>query len=241
MPEPDYKRPFAQSDFRGYFRWTQNLTRRLGGNLYHACHEDELEEILAGEELGLRSDWKLKLPKHGLWTAPGTWVGLNYFNNGNHYGPCLLTFPLNVLNGKHFMVFRRTSANRNRYFFVQYEARLPIYSFDKQLWRTVKADAYFTKRAKKLYMKTRAIYDIVITHPIPLGDVKIEGVEHPNCISGKCNGSSLKNSRKMVKRHAIGEWKYWMANCEEYAKIMNRFPRLDGAMVRLFDPDDDDA
>ena len=239
MPEPDFKRPFDQPDFRGYFRWTAKLTSRLGGSLYHACHEDELQEILDAEELGLRSDWSLRLPKHGLWTAPGTWTGLNYFQAGNHYGPCLIRFPLSVLNGKHFMVFRRVSSDRHRHFFVQHETRLPIYSFGKKLWRNVDPCHYFTSSASKkgkLQLKPGAIYDIVITAPIAIQDVEIVGVDHPKCISGKCSGCSQKESGNMVKRCAIADWKAWMEVTSEYQNTIRRFPNLVGTKVTLFDP-----
>ena len=238
MDEPNYKRPFDQTDFRGYFRWTLNLTRRIGGYLYHACHEDELEQILASEALDLRSEWSLRLPRHGLWSAPGTWTGLNYFLRGNYYGPCVIKFPLRVLNGKHFVVFRRTGPDRHRYFFVQYEARLPIYSYDKQSWRNVKPDFYFTTHKKRLSKRPGAIYDIVITQPIPLDDVEIIGVDHPECIPGKWKGCSAKQSNKMVRRLAVADWRLWMTESTKYSTVMKRFPVLDGALVKLFDPSD---
>ena len=233
---PDYKRPFERSDFRGYFRWSAALTRKLGGRLYHACHPDELEITLETEELGLRSEWSLKLPKHGLWNAPGTWVGLNYFVRGNQYGPCLIEFPLSVLNGRHFMVFRRTS-DRKRYFFVQYEARLPIYSFGKKLWRNVNAASYFTKNGKTRLQKTAgAIYDIVITHPLSLAEVTIKGVNHPSCISKKCTGSNALKSKAAVDKLAVKDWRAWMADSDEYNRFIGRFPSAVGSKVKLFDP-----
>jgi hypothetical protein len=142
MELPDYKRAFDQPDFRGYFKWTLNLSRAFGGSLYHACHKDELIEILDNGQLDLRSTWSLNLPNHGKWSPPGVWVGLNYFQaRGNFYGPLLFKFPMSVLNGRHFMVFRRTG-DRHRIFFIQYEARIPIYSFDKNLWRQVDPEHY---------------------------------------------------------------------------------------------------
>jgi hypothetical protein len=82
--DPDYKRPFCTEDFRGYFKWTNSFTKMLSGNLYHACHLDELTDILKDECLDLRSKWSLKLPAHGLYSVPGSWTGLNYFNRGNN-------------------------------------------------------------------------------------------------------------------------------------------------------------
>lgn len=121
---PEYQRPFEQSDFRGYFEWTPELTSKLSGiNLHHACHEDELKKFLKHNCLTLKSNWSLKLPEHGECKIPGVWTGLNYYNDGNKYGPLLIIFPLTVLNNCNFMVFRRKDADsRKRYFFVQYEA-----------------------------------------------------------------------------------------------------------------------
>ncbi|MCK5602773.1 hypothetical protein KAR91_12910 [Candidatus Pacearchaeota archaeon] len=233
----DYKRAFEQGDFRGYFRWSQKLTSRLGDQLYHACHEDELKTILDEGELGLQSKWSLKLPNHGKCSAPGTWVGLNYFNNGNYYGPFLLSFPLKVLNGRNFMVFRRQSGDRKRYFFVQYEARIPVYSFEKNLWRVVRPGSYFNNDDGKLAKKPGAIYDIVITQPMTLEHVSIKAVGHPKCISGKCTGTRIVQSRKRLAKIAVGEFRYWLSDNEEYKKLYKRFSILDGEKIELFDPE----
>ncbi len=62
MPrEKDYKKPFCTEDFRGYFKWTKVLSRRLQSHLYHACHRDELIKIIEDEALVLRSKWSLNL------------------------------------------------------------------------------------------------------------------------------------------------------------------------------------
>jgi hypothetical protein len=241
MPEPDYKRPFEQTDFRGYFRWSQSLTKQLGGSLYHACHEDELTEILDAGKLGLRSKWKIELPEHGLWSAPGTWTGLNYFYNGNHYGPLLIEFPLTVLDDRHFMVFRRTES-RHRYFFVQYEAQIPIYSFgtkqsSKEPWRRVKPGAYFDESGEQLSMKRGAIYDIVITAPISLTHAEFSGVSHPKCIPGKCSGLSSTKSHKLLSQIAIDKFKAEMLQNEHYLRMIKRFPLLAGQTVELPNPD----
>ena len=55
---PEYKRPFEQKDFRGYFTWTDRLSDRLGGSVYHGCHEDEMDAALEAGELPLRSTWR---------------------------------------------------------------------------------------------------------------------------------------------------------------------------------------
>src|SRR4051812_12252843 len=102
---PDYQRHFSEEDFRGYFTWTSKHSKSYGGSLYHACHEDELDAVLDVGALTMRSTWQMKLPKHGLCTMPGVWTGLNDFDCDNFYGPCLLKFPIKVLNGRQFMVF----------------------------------------------------------------------------------------------------------------------------------------
>ncbi len=243
MTEPDYKRPFAQADFRGYFRWNKELTQKLGGYLYHACHEDELRKILDEGKLGLRSKWSLRLPKHGLCTAPGTWTGLNDYQRGNRYGPLLIKFQLNVLNGRHFMVFRREDETRKRCFFVQYEARIPVYSFEPPasqgqtkepvLWRRVKADASFDESSGGLSLKAGAIYDIVITHPIPLDGCSISGVKHPICIPGKCDGIDLMKSRKLAREIAVEQFHIWMKKNDEFRRFLDRFPGASGASINL--------
>lgn len=234
MKEPDYKRAFETEDFRGYFTWTKKLSELHGGNLYHACHRDELEEVLANEELGLRSQWSLQLPQHGLWHAPGVWTGLNYFQKGNLYGPFVLEFPLSVLHGKHFMVFRRTGG-RKRYFFVQYEARIPIYSFGKKLWRKVDPyGGYFKKR------DSTAIWDIVLTQPLSIKDAIIKPVNHPKCISEKCNGSTVGSNRRALKEIASLEFTNWLKTNVEYAAFLERFRVAEGLSVELPDVDDDE-
>ncbi len=239
MAEPDYKRPFEQGDFRGYFKWTQKLTDQLGGGLYHACHEKGLRSILEEGELGLRSKWSLRLPKHGAWSAPGTWVGLNYFHNGNYYGPFLLRFPLRAINDRHFMVFRRQGDDRNRYFFVQYEARIPVFSFGKQVWRNVTPAAYFRNgNGEDLAMKPGAIYDIVITQPIGLKGVSIDAVDHPWCIAKICNGMNLNRSRRRLADVAEDEFYCWLSENEEYRRLFRRFSVLNERHVKLFDPDE---
>ena len=240
MAEPDYKRPFEQSDFRGYFKWTQTLTDRLGGVLYHACHDDGLRNILKNNELGLRSKWSLRLPKYGEWSAPGTWVGLNYFSKGNYYGPFVLEFPLRVLNDRHFMVFRRQGDDRHRYFFVQYEARIPVYSFDKQVWRNVNPAAYFQGvKGAGLSRKPRAIYDTVITQPLSLKGVSVNAVNHPRCVAEACTGIRLSRSRLKLANIAIDEFYEWLSENEEYKTLFRRFNVLNGHHVELFDPDKD--
>lgn len=237
MELPDYKRAFDQPDFRGYFRWTRKLSRALGGSLYHACHEDELKEILDNGELDLRSEWSLKLPKHGQWSPPGVWVGLNYFHKGNYYGPILLEFPITVLDGRHFMVFQR-KGDRQRTFFVQYEARIPIYSFGKELWRKVNPQHYFDMVDKKASKKPGAIYDIVLTQPLSLDEYTARAVDHPMCISEKCGGTSLAKNEKTLLQVAKREAQYLLSESGEVRNLLNRFPCLEDKIVTLKSPEE---
>lgn len=233
MTEPDYKKPFDVCDFRGYFKWTRKLTKELGCNLYHACHEDELIDILDNDSLVLRSQWSLKLPSHGVCNVPGVWAGLNYFNSGNHYGPFLLEFPLSVLNGKSFIAFRRKTG-RLRYFFVQYESRIPIYSFKGKSWRTVDIKSYLDSSTKNgLTLKNKGIYDIVLTNEIPLNKVEITPVNHPQCIPSKCNGMNKSEARKALRKialHHIRDEKIYDGIMKHYAK---KFPDITGSILEL--------
>lgn len=235
--EPNYKRPFAAVDFRGYFVWTPELTEEVNRDLYHACHLDELKEYLDGGFLGLRSEWSMVHPLHGQWTTAGVWVGLNHFHRGNYYGPFLLKWPLSVLEGKQFMVFRRVGEDRRRYFFVQYESRIPIFDFikgdEKILWREVAAKGYFGSG------KTGAIWDIVLTQPLPLDGVQVTPFEHPKCISVKCNGMPLATARKHLKELVKDELKKWLLESPKYEKFLHRFPVASGLTVSLPDPDEE--
>lgn len=237
---PEYQRPFAQKDFRGYFRWTDSLSRRLGGSLYHACHEDELDEILDAGELPLRSKWELRLPEHGLWSVPGVWCGLNDFGvKGNYYGPCLIRFPVSVLRGRNFMVFQRQDEERGRYFFVQHESGIPIYSFNDQSWRTVNAEYYFAKAKGKLYRKDKAIYDIVLTQPLPLTDYTVRGMDHPHCISRKCGCCNSGESDKIIRRVGLARAQQILNSCEPLQALLTHLPCLDGQKITLEQPDED--
>jgi hypothetical protein len=234
---PDYQRAFDQPDFRGYFRWTAKLSDALGGSVYHACHKDELKEILDAGEVDLRSEWALRLPKHGEWSAPGVWVGLNYFANGNFYGPLLIKFPISILNGRHFMVFHR-QGDRKRYFFVQYEARIPIYSFGRELWRKVNPEYYFDKSGKSVSKKNGAIYDIVLTNALDLDDYAVKAVEHPKCISGKCGGTAYSTNEKVLLGIAKRQAKQMFAESARVQGLLEQFPCLEGQLVKLEHVDD---
>ncbi len=232
MTEPDYKRRFDVSDFRGHFKWTNKLTKDLGGSLYHACHKNELLKILKKDSLVLRSHWSLKLPTHGVCKVPGVWTGLNYFVHGNHYGPFLIKFPLSVLNGKWFIAFRR-KGERHRYFFVEYEARIPIYSFKGDSWRRVNSKVYFDSSTNALRLKDSAIYDVVLTTEIPLRKIQVEPVDHPKCISGKCNGISKPKAKEMLEKIALRYVREEIYNdgiLDDFVKI---FPDIEGLTLDL--------
>lgn len=235
MPEPDYKRPFDAEDFRGYFTWESRLSKRLGGGLFHACHFNELEEVLNDEQLGLRSHWSLNHPEFDLWSAPGVWCGLNWYHKGNKYGPVVLSFPIAMLEGRTFMVFRRRGDTRLRYFFVQYEANIPIFSREGKPWRRVNPTTYFDSDANssELHLKSGAIYDIVITVPLPLLSVQIEAVSHPSCISDKCEGVSKQDSCSDLRK--IGKKRLRQLLCSDtaYRAFIERFPDMEGVPVRL--------
>lgn len=237
MTLPAYKRPFDPSDFRGYFTWTKQLSKKLDGeHLYHACHFEELKTIIKRNRLPLRSSWAIDLPEHGVCDVPGVWCGLNYFYNGNNYGPFLIRFPLSVLDGKQFIAFRRGGqSERRRHFFVQYDAKIPIYSFKGDIWRAVNPKAYFSENSDGfLTKKTGGIYDIVITSRISLDDsVTISTVDHNQCISGKCNGSRKLASRKKLRTLAKERLKYELIDSEIIKKYINKFPELEDETLEI--------
>lgn len=234
MSVPAYKKPFDTDDFRGYFTWPRELTASLGDSFYHACHDDEAKRFLREGIIGARSTWQLILPNGKRWECPGTWCGLNYFHNGNHYGPILFKIPLKTLTGRTFMVFRRTG-DRNRYFFVQYEARIPIFEFEGNPWRGVKPAKYFDKatHGNGLSMKPGAIYDIVVTTPLKLRDATVSPVAHPKCISGKCSGRSLKKSRDVVQAIGLRALKRALLESDAYFAVVSRFPDIVGSQLEL--------
>ena len=233
MTEPDYKRRFDVADFRGYFKWTNKLTKAIGGHLYHACHKDELIDILDENSLILRSNWSLKLPTHGVCKVPGVWTGLNYFLHGNHYGPFLIKFSLKILNGKSFIAFRR-KGDRHRYFFVQYESRIPIYSFKGKSWRKVKSESYFDScKNNGLKLKSEAIYDIVLTREIPLKQVEIFAVKHPRCIPGKCSGMNLTEARDELKKIALRHIQEEINYDGLMKHYSEKFPDILGSVLKL--------
>lgn len=235
---PSYKRPFEPDDFRGYFKWTKKLSNKLKGNhLYHACHQQELLEIIEKNKLTLRSKWSINLPEHGLYDAPGVWCGLNnYFVNGNYYGPFLVKFSLSVLEGRQFMVFRRSvRSERDRYFFVQYDAMIPIYSFKDDIWRQVKAEAYFQENNNgTLQLKKGGIYDVVITDQIQLdGSVSISYVNHKKCISGKCNGGNRNKFREFIRQEAKKCLKESIIDTGIIEKTIKKFPDVEGEIFEI--------
>lgn len=237
MTLPDYKRPFNPADFRGYFKWTKEFSRKLDGEfLYHACHYSELTKIIGKNKLPLRSSWAIDLPEHGIVDVPGVWCGLNFFVSGNHYGPFLIKFPLSVLEGKQFIAFRRGGRlERHRYFFVQYDAMIPIYSFKGDVWRTVNAEAYFAKNNDNtLSKKIGGIYDIILTSQIPLDDsVSISAVDHDKCIAGKCSGARRVQSRKKLRELAMELVREELLQTDIIERAKHKFPDLEGETLDI--------
>jgi len=103
------------------------------------------------------------------------------------------------------MAFRRQGDDRDRHFFVQYEALIPIFSFEGEVWRRVRPQSYFTRNGENLDLKAGAIYDVVLTETVSLDQAKaIYAVAHPKCIPGKCSGiTKLRASARMT--HIAGE------------------------------------
>ena len=237
MKSPDYQRPFEPEDFRGYFKWTKIMSKKLKTNfLYHACHKDELEDIIDNNELALRSSWSIKLPEHGICEIPGVWSGLNYFVSGNFYGPFVIEFPLSVLEGKQFIAFRRGGrAERNRYFFVQYDAMIPIYSFKGDVWRRVNSGVYFSKDGDRtLQLKTGAIYDIILTSPIPLSAAtSLSGVKHNKCIPGKCKGLSVVKSRRIMRIIAKRILTNSIIDSGIIKNFIDKYPDIEGETIEI--------
>lgn len=232
---PDWLRPFHQDDFRGFFTWDAELTERLDRRLYHACHVDEARTILAEKQLGLRSQWSLEHPTFKKRTVLGVWCGLNHYANGNRYGPVLFSFPLTGLNGRTFMVFRREGADRNRYWFVQYEAGFPIFTHDDDPDRRVKPSSYFDDGKKgALWLKKGAIYEIVLTHPVKLKGSRVEGTNHPpKCIPGKCQGVDAKGAEAVVNDLARELVEAHLAEDRSIQRLLRRFPALAGMTIKL--------
>jgi hypothetical protein len=137
------------------------------------------------------------------------------------------------------MVFRREDEDRNRYFFVQYESGIPIYSFENKSWRVVNPESYFSSLKKKLYRKNKAIYDIVLTAPVPLADYMVTGVDHPRCISGKCGRSNSAESTKMIRRVGLKYAQLLMTGCTKFQSLLDHLPCLEGQKITLERPEEE--
>ncbi|REK69426.1 hypothetical protein [Paenibacillus paeoniae] len=232
---PDYKRPFEQKDYRGHFIWTKQLCKKLGVNsFYHACHQEELEEILNTGELNLRSKWGIELPI-GSWQAPGVWVGLNDYYN-NHYGPFRIKFRLEELIGKSFIAFRR-SGDKSRYFFVQYEAQIPIFikNGSQQMLNKITPKSYFEELDGVYCLKTDAVYDIILTNPISIHRAVIEPVTHQNkCIPQKCLGQTTKvQARRTLIEIAKNELNDRIRESVFIERFIKQFPDMEGRKAEI--------
>jgi hypothetical protein len=191
--------PFGPEEFEGHFRWDARLSKRLGGLLYHGCHENDLADALEAKALPPRSDWAVELPEFGTWTAKGVWAGLNdYFGQSNRFGPCLVTLPVKVLEGHQFLVFRRPSSERRSvYTFVQHDSPLPVYLGSKERWREASLDKVFSR------LKPRGDdgYHVLLTTPLPLTGAAVKGVQHPACGYEGCAGATAEQAAVIVKRY----------------------------------------
>lgn len=232
--EPAYKRPFSKRELQGYFIWTAGLSERIRTDLYHACHASDLKQILKGDRLHLRSRWFARTSKKRKETWRGAWMGLNFYHHGNNHGPLLLSFPLSALNGRRFMVFLREEDGRARYFFVEARGQAKCVFQTSKRWREIKPKRYFSRsRSSRLLLKSGAIYDIVVTRPISLDQVSIDGVEHPVCIPRKCNGREECQSRKLARKFALKQFANLLEANSQYAAFIERFPFMRGEKVAL--------
>lgn len=236
MTEPKYKRAFDTKDFRGYFTWDKTLSSKLSVSLYHACHLKELKKIIDEKQLSLRSEWSLNHPQYGKISVPGVWCGLNDFSHNNHYGPFLIKLPISVLDGRTFMVFWRKD-ERERYFFVQYESKIPLFEYKSNIYRRVKPTSYFGEINKNYCRKGDSIYDLVLTYPLPIDDAKIDAVEHPECIPKKCNSSSRKKNRDELRKIAMAEAIQVLSHSEEFSILMKKYPCLSRVKLNLAEID----
>jgi hypothetical protein len=201
--------PFVPKEFKGYFRWNSELSERYGDPLYHACHEQELAVNLAAGCLLPRSDWEIEWPGLGVRKAQGVWAGLNdYYARSNHYGPCLITLPVTVLDGRSFLVFNRpTSPSRNVYTFVQHDSPFPIWLERMKDWKEVQAEVFFQRSGPRLYLRrqndrkaTQDGYRVLLTSPLPLAEASYQGVPHGWCAVEGCSGATREQAIAMVNR-----------------------------------------
>jgi hypothetical protein len=209
----------------------RSSTNFSAADTYHACHREELDTILEEDQLGLRSTWKIMLPGHSdAWKVEGVWCGLNNFGAlGNYYGTCLLSFPIAVLRGRKFMVFRRNDG-RDRVFFVQHASPLPIFSFRAKSGliskRVVHPEYYFDQIAGEYSLKRGTIYDLVLTQPLSLDECEVHGTNHPRCIPSKCSCSSLSSSCDIVHRAGLKQARRVIRQSPEIQKLLKRIPSL---------------
>ena len=141
-----------------------------------------------------------------------------------------------MLEGKQFIAFRRGGkAERHRYFFVQYDAMIPIYSFKGNIWREVNAESYFTEnKDKTLSKKIGGIYDIVLTAQIFLDEhVSISSVDHDKCIPGKCSGARRAKSRKKLRELAKELVKKELLDSDIIAKAIKKYPDIEGEILEI--------
>ena len=181
----DYERPFCAEDFKGYFVWNSDLSKKLLPKyVHHACHECVVRESVRHWELKLRTPTKLALSNAPEESVPSIWTSLNYYSD-NIFGPFVFQIPIQLLEGRTFLVFLRCSNERDRYFFLEY--KMPPNSPLAQ--SMVAPDSFFVKDKRRLLLKNYDIYCVIATAPLPFGKLVLTPVSHLECSSGECSGS----------------------------------------------------
>lgn len=99
------------------------------------------------------------------------------------------------------MAFKRED-ERKRFFFVQYESKIPVYPRKGNSWKEINCNKFFSGTSNRLYKKQDAIYDIILTDELKIKDIQIEAINHPNCIPKKCNGLTQKAAKKKLNKIA---------------------------------------
>jgi hypothetical protein len=181
----DCDRPFRYEEFQGWFVWQTGLTSTLiGKHFYHACHEATVIDVLKEKQLRLRSEIVLILSDGKRSCLKGVWSSLNYYPN-SRFGPFVFEFPLSFLEERTFMVFLRSSKERDRYFFLEQQAAQCAFG------ETHRVDpcGFFVNGKNGASLNSDDTYYVVSTNPLPLGSVVPKGVSHTECVSMECSGS----------------------------------------------------
>jgi hypothetical protein len=90
----------------------------------------------------------------------------------------------------------------------------------------------------KIELKPGAIYDIVLTQPLLLEEYYLQAVDHPRCISGKCDGTTLIANRRKLLSVAKREADYLLTESDEVQRLLDRFPCLEDKSITLKRPEE---